>query len=136
MAWPKGVSRKKADDDEAFAGLALPAGEVAPDGVTPLSNLTTYERSTLEREAIEKCEAAKVEMRRREHARNTESDLRVAQNAFADKVRAVILDHFRDDPMAEDVANLMMRDIAPILAAGKEGRRRERIRYLQPAKAA
>lgn len=60
-------------------------------------------------------------------SRKLDAQLREARSLISEKVKALLVEHFD-----EDAAIMMMRSIDPILVAGKEGRRRERMRFSRP----
>lgn len=125
------------DEEEASASSGIPAPRrVDGDDVVP-NNLTAFERETRARQAEEGRQFALSEARRKQHDARTDSDLAALRSVLSGKVRALLEEHFKDDPTAEDTVTRMMREIDPILAAGKDGRRRERGRmFIAPPKAA
>lgn len=64
------------------------------------------------------------EARRKEYERKLDAQFRAERTAITDKIHAVLVEAYD-----EDTATRMMRDIAPIVALGREGRRRERIAF-------
>lgn len=118
--------RTKDDEEEAVASID------APLPGAPVSNLTPFERDTLARQAEERRQFAETEKRRKANDLRTEQAMAAERNVLADKVKVVLLEHYQDDPTAEDTVALMMRQIGPVLAAGKEGGRRERTRFMRP----
>lgn len=63
----------------------------------------------------------------RDWSRKLDAQLREARSAISAEFMALLVKHFD-----EDTAVMMMRSIDPILVAGKEGRRRERMRFSRP----
>lgn len=69
-----------------------------------------------------------VRARQKKYLAQLDRDLAKERSSLEGKVRKVLVAHFKD----EDAVTMMMRSIAPILAAGKEGGRRERGKMFQP----
>lgn len=122
-------AKRQGDEEEASASFSVPTVD---DG----NNLTPFERETLARNAEEKRLFRIAESKRKAQDARIESDLVKVRMVLSGKVRALLAEHYKDEPAADDIVSRMMRDIDPILAAGKDGRRRERGKmYHQPPKA-
>jgi hypothetical protein len=115
--------RKQTDEEEASASFS---GPMEDDGHTP------FERETLERIETERRQFAASEAKRKAQDARIDRDQAAVRIALSKKIRAVLLEHYKDAPVPEDIVNPIMRDIDPIIAAGKDGRRRERGRMFTP----
>ena len=69
--------------------------------------------------------------RERAYLARMNADLRADRDRKCGKVRAALSEDFD-----ADTVSTMMRQIEPIIVAGKEAGRRERFRYIAPVKAA